>query len=240
MPEWIKRFSKISSIIIDEPKTWEGRIFLTVDIDYSIDEVTHFTLDMIEKTNVEATFFTTHNTSLNKRILANPLFELGLHPNFNPLLEGNGSCSAMEVACKTKSLNPNAVSIRSHSLTQSSKLLKIFYNMGLTHECNLYFPIGCGATCRPIQHISGLVSVPTCWSDYGDMILAESIDVMSVLDCSPMAVYTFHPIHIMLNSSNINDYEKVKIFYHDYDKLRIRQRKGIGARTKLEKLLSGR
>lgn len=81
-------FGKISEIDINDPQSFQ-KIFLTFDIDWASDEVLEYCLEIVEKAKVKATWFATHKTPLLKRILENPLFELGIHPNFNPLLEGN-------------------------------------------------------------------------------------------------------------------------------------------------------
>ena len=84
----MERFGLISEIKVSDPETWKDRVFLTFDIDWAHDEVLEDTLNLVSDYNVKATFFATHKTSVNLKIISNPNFELGIHPNFN--LEFNG------------------------------------------------------------------------------------------------------------------------------------------------------
>ena len=83
------KFENIKNINLENPSSWEDKIFLTFDIDWCSDEVLSFTLDIIEKNNIKATFFVTHETLLLERMRDNPKIELGIHPNFNFLLNGD-------------------------------------------------------------------------------------------------------------------------------------------------------
>ena len=62
-------------------------------------------------------------------------FELGIHPNFNPLLDGKGG-SAEYIIDQMLELVPEAVSVRSYSLVQSSRLHELFHRKGLIFDCN--------------------------------------------------------------------------------------------------------
>ena len=67
----------------------EKNIFLTFDIDWCIDEVLEYTLEILDRYNVKTTFFITHYTKLLNKMYENKKIELGIHPNFNPLLNGD-------------------------------------------------------------------------------------------------------------------------------------------------------
>src|SRR5688572_22770431 len=85
-----ERFGRISEIRPDDEASWRDRIFLTIDIDWASDEVIADTAALVEEAGVAATWFVTHDTPQIGRLRANPLFELGIHPNFNFLLDGDG------------------------------------------------------------------------------------------------------------------------------------------------------
>ncbi len=76
-------FKNISSIVVNEEHTWKDKIFLTFDIDWANDDVLNDTIDLIERSDIAATWFVTHDTPVLNRLRANPRFELGIHPNFN-------------------------------------------------------------------------------------------------------------------------------------------------------------
>ena len=68
-------FFNLSEIFPDDPKTYRG-IFLTFDIDWADDDVIGDTIDLVEKAEVKATWFVTHQTPLLDRLRDNPKFEL--------------------------------------------------------------------------------------------------------------------------------------------------------------------
>ena len=55
-------FENIKNINVINPSSWKDKMFLTFDIDWCSDEVLLYTLDIIEKYNIKATFFVTHET----------------------------------------------------------------------------------------------------------------------------------------------------------------------------------
>ena len=164
-------FGKISEIDINDPQSFQ-KIFLTFDIDWASDEVLEYCLEIVEKAKVKATWFATHKTPLLKRILENPLFELGIHPNFNPLLEGNFCYGKnyKEVLEYYLEIVPNAKVMRSHSLAHSSRILIEAKNLGITHESNICIPCvafedGGGGALLPYLNWDGLVRCPYHWAD---------------------------------------------------------------------------
>lgn len=105
------RFRKISSIDIDNESSWWDAIFLTFDIDWAHDDVLNDTIDLVEDAGVAATWFVTHDTPVLDKLRANSKFELGIHPNFNFLLEGddrNGSNAREGLLHQVISSNPFA------------------------------------------------------------------------------------------------------------------------------------
>lgn len=111
------------------------KIYLTFDIDWARDEVIAFLLDLLEEVDVPATIFVTHDTPLLERMRHNPNIELGGHPNFIPLVEEDYDVKdfltwARERILYYKELVPEATSIRVHGLTQNSRLLDLFAELG--------------------------------------------------------------------------------------------------------------
>jgi hypothetical protein len=131
-------FSLIREIAPESQDTWQNKAFLTIDVEWSCDSVLRDSIDLVEDEEVPTTWFVTHNTHLLDRLRSNPLFELGIHPNFNPLLDGETgrADSAIDIVDRLMQVVPGARSVRSHSLTSSSRLQEVFRSVGLTHELN--------------------------------------------------------------------------------------------------------
>lgn len=212
-------FAKISDIDIENEKTWQNRIFLTFDLDWCIDGVLEYTLDILEKYDVKATFFITHKTSLLDRIRKNPNFELGIHPNFNPLLNGDYSLGKdyKEVILRIKEIVPEARAVRSHSQTINTPILSFLDEIGFLYCCNTFIPFSSKIILKPYRlWTNKLIKVPYFWEDDVHMIYKWKWDINKYLKYDGLKVFDFHPIHIFLNCENIHRYEKIKKYLKDY------------------------
>ena len=69
-------FANIRDIDPNVRESWENRIFVTVDIEWSKDEIIEDVINLVEKKNIPVTWFVTHETKLLGRLRENPLFEL--------------------------------------------------------------------------------------------------------------------------------------------------------------------
>jgi hypothetical protein len=236
---WADRFATIGSIVPEEASTWTGRLFLTIDVDWACDEVLLETIDLLERATVAATFFVTHDTPLLRRVSANPRFELAIHPNFNALLSGESAREggAERVVEELLAVVPRARSVRSHSMTQSSRLLDLFHRRGLTHDCNHFVPAGAGIELKPFRHWNGLIRVPYFWEDDVALAYGDTLDTGRVRAAPGLKVFDFHPIHVALNSPNLQCYEDSRPVHNDRARLREFSCSGEGVRTALERLL---
>ena len=209
-------FSTISQIRVEVPETWKGKLFLTFDVDWAHDDVIDDVIDLVESVDVSATWFITHRSKALDRLRANPNFEIGIHPNFNPLLLGdttNGT-SATEVLKRIKAIVPEATSVRSHSLAQGSLLQQEFSSMGLTHDCNLLIPEQAEfGPMRPFELWDGMTRVPYFFCDYCRCLYSSSRDMGDLMACDGLRVFDFHPIHIFLNTENLERYEDSRLLH---------------------------
>ena len=226
----MNKFSKINEINLLGINSWKDKIFITFDIDWCSDEVLEYTLSIIENYNIKATFFVTHQTKLLKRMKENKNIELGIHPNFNFLLNGDfrQGKTVKEVVKYYKEFVPNAITVRSHSLTQGGSIFPIFEEEGFLYECNTFIPPQ-GGVLVPYQHTKKLIKVPHIFEDDVRELYEKDWDIDKFLNYQGIKVFDFHPIHIFLNTENLERYNKAKPYLQDYKKLKefVNNRYGI-------------
>ena len=214
---------------------YEDSIYITIDIDWACDEVLEYTIDFLEQNKMKATFFVTHDTPLLKRLRESPLFELGIHPNFQYLLNGTSEYRDMQEALNAiLETVPEAKSVRCHCLVQSSPLLDLFWQTGIRYDVNLFLPWSSGMPLKPLPHWNSLVRVPFFWEDDVQCIqgTAKGWDAEALLRLKGLKVFNFHPIHLFLNTECIKRYEKAKECQSDFERLgqfRFRSEGQVGA-----------
>lgn len=217
------KLARIDSIDPGDAATWSESLFVSLDLDWCHDDVLAQTLDLLESHDAAATLFVTHDTPLLSRMRANPRLELGIHPNFNPLLAGSDSRGATcaDVIQRCLDVVPEARSVRSHSLVQSTSVLRAFADAGLTYDCNTYIGRDSGIALAPIRHFfGGLVRVPHCFEDDIEVTGDPTWDVDAVVDAPGLRVLDFHPIHIFLNTESIERYERARPHHDRPEQLR--------------------
>ena len=239
----MKITKKITSIEFNVCELRPSTFFLTFDIDWACDEILADTIDLVEEADVCATWFVTHETPLLKRLRDNPKFELGIHPNFNNILAGMpdpaDGMSAEEIVANLLSFVPEAKSVRSHSMTQSSTLLQIFLDKGLTHDCNHFIPHQAGIELRPWYLWNGLIKAPYFWEDDVAATYGENLgEIAQLTRRKGLKIFDFHPIHVFLNTERMGRYEESRPFHHLPEELLcFRNNETAGARTALKTLL---
>ena len=113
---------------------------ITLDIDWAPDWTIEDTASILIKNKIKATWFITHRTKAIDRLQnKTKLFELGLHPNCLP--ESSHGNSEDEVLTHVRTLIPQAVSMRTHGLYQSSNFLKkAAKDFGVKNDVSLILP----------------------------------------------------------------------------------------------------
>ncbi len=211
-------------------------ILFTADIDWAPEEIIVDIIELFEQYNICCTFFATHNspvlTGCNK-----DLFEIGLHPNFNPLFQGKGG-DAGTIISELKKHYPEAIGIRSHSLTQSGWLLNKFKEMGMLYEVNHFLPYFQGL--KPFVLWNGMIRIPFNWEDDYHFALGYDFNDSRInLTDEGMNIFNFHPVHTFLNSENNDRYLRIKDFMSDTEKIKeeVNSSKIKGTRDMLISLL---
>jgi len=239
-----KIFSTIQSISVEDAETWQNSLYLTLDIDWAHDEVLNDTIELVQKYQVSATWFVTHKTPVLERLKENTKFELGIHPNFNFLLQGNHDAgrTAKDVIQRCLAIVPDATAIRSHSMIQSSGLLEIFKECGLTHDANHFIPQHTGIQLKPWLLWNGLVRVPYGWEDdvhilYELGVPQKSPKEIALRKDTGLKVFDFHPIHVFLNTESLDRYERTRPLDQNPKELIKHRYQGYGTRNRLIELL---
>ena len=197
---------------MDNDSIMDG-IALTLDVDWAPDFMIDFAAEILVEQGVRATWFITHKSPALQRLRAQPdLFELGIHPNFFPGSTHGNSTSAVLRHCLD--LVPEAVSLRTHGLLQSTPLLaQIMRETNIETDASLYLPRA--ATVRPIDYQWGkksILRVPHFWEDDFEMERTAPCWRLAPLlaETAGLRVFDFHPIHIYLNSSTTDAYRRLK------------------------------
>lgn len=206
-------FNHISSIKPEINSTYENDVFITIDMDWAPDYILEDTHSFLLSNNVKSTWMVTHRTPFLDVLIKSELIELGIHPNFNDFFDTRNSTvsdNAYDRIVKVLSIVPNAKSVRSHSMTQNSRMLDIFSNLGIRHDCNHYIPFNSGIILKPWKIWNGLIKVPFGWEDDLDFSNTSRQFAQKIIGFQGLKVLNFHPIHLFLNSSSMNTYENTR------------------------------
>lgn len=186
---------------------------LTLDIDWAPDFVIDQVAQILIENKVKVTWFVTHQSEAIERLRENnELFELGIHPNM--LYGSMHGETEDEVLTFIKNIVPDATSMRTHGLYQSSNwLVKAAKDYGVLIDVSLFLPRA--ANLHPHQmKLNGLSlwRIPYFWEDDSEMFEDDPIWSISDegLNVSGLRVFDFHPIHIALNTDSFEKYENIK------------------------------
>lgn len=206
---------------------------ITIDIDWVPDKVLGHTLELLSKSGVPCTIFATHATGLLSG-LDRKQFEIGVHPNFNPLLNG-GNEKPKKVVERLKELFPQARGIRSHSSLVSNVLVDMFCEMGFEYESNVCLPYSRNLELLPLWN--DVLRIPFNWEDYLHFSYGKEFFDMDLDFNAGLNIVNFHPVHVFLNTESRERYEGAKPFYQDPEHLAGYKNLGKGAETLLNKIL---
>ncbi|QLH04015.1 hypothetical protein C5F49_00760 [Nitrosopumilus oxyclinae] len=181
---------------------------ITLDCDWVPDFILDDVVNLFNEKNVKAVFFITNDSPTVQKLRKNPLFEVGIHPNFFPnSSHGNDIDSVLKYL---KEIIPEAKSIRTHGLYQSTPLLKKFQEYGIENDVSILL----SKTPNLTSHYSkffNLYRFPYFWED--DVEMDEeykwSLD-NPLFHKEGLKIFNFHPIHVYLNSRKMNQYNSLK------------------------------
>lgn len=184
---------------------------ITFDTDWAPDIAIDRTAELLVAAGVKATWFITHQSPAIERLRADPdLFEIGIHPNF---LEGS-SHGAVPAAVldHCMRLAPNAVSMRTHAMHQSTPLLDLTLRT-TPIRCDVSLLLSHAKWLEPVELQWGgktMLRIPYAWEDDVEMLRDRPDWEMSYLSEDRLHVMDFHPIHVFLNSCDMTNYTQLK------------------------------
>ncbi len=229
----------ISLINTKTESSWNNKTFITIDMDWAADKIIIDTIKLIENVNVSVTWFVTHKTPVLERMRDNNKFELGIHPNFNFLLNGGSKANedCEQVIDDILEVVPEANSIRCHSMTQSSVLQDLFISKELKYDCNHFIPEQANIKLKPWRLWNDLIKVPYFWEDDISCIYKNNAPIEDLVIRSGLKVFDFHPIHIFLNTENLKRYDQTRSIHQKPEELIKHRFSGFGVRDQFIKLL---
>lgn len=186
---------------------------LTFDIDWAPDWMIDDIAERLTEANVRATWFATHRSEAVTRLLDNPAFEVGVHPNF--LAGSTQGATPDEVLDTMRGWFGAATVVRTHSLFQSERLLQLMADTyGFKIDCSIYLPLARDVRPHRLRYTPGgaeLIRIPHVFQDNMFMIARHQWSAEpGWLRLPGLKVLNFHPVHAWLNSDGVAAYEALK------------------------------
>jgi len=183
---------------------------LTLDVDWASDDVIDDVAAILVEKRVRATWNVTHASRAVERLAARPdLFELGLHPNFS---EGSTQGGAPDAVLRSlRTIAPDAVTLRTHKLIQSTPLLALAAErFGVRYDLSLLLYRTANIAPHALWFESGarLIRLPYFWEDDSEMhVPGPCFDLEDAGFHPPgLKIFNFHPVHVALNASSMTPY----------------------------------
>lgn len=185
-------------------------VAITLDTDWAPDFAIDWCANALLERGVRATWFVTHHSAAIDRLRLHPeRFELGIHPNFL-----SGSTHGATVAAVLRhcmELVPEAVSLRTHALVQSTPTLEAITTLTpVRTDVSVFLPGLCVAPFRLRLRRRDLLRVPYQWEDDFEMDMPDPCWDLALRRTGLAQVFDFHPIHVYLNSASFAPYTALK------------------------------
>lgn len=173
-------------------------ICVTIDTDWVPDFILEYTLELLNAYDVRATIFCT--SPYDVKLLHN--HEIALHPNLmEDSTTGNNEYGRMDYI---HSIYPSAIGVRTHRLFWHSNLIPLFIKFGIKYDSSLFCPLQKNL----IPYFDfGITRFPLWWVDTFHCRSRFAFDHFAPpgIKENGLKVLLFHPIHIFLNSTSLED-----------------------------------
>lgn len=214
-------FGCIDQINPGNKESWEDKVFISIDVDWATDRTLAFVVeDLLLKHGVPATLFMTHRSNVIAPLIPHQDYVIGIHPNFNPLLEGQFTYGKnyREVIDYYSDLYPEAIAARSHSMAMSAHISDYFYEKGIRYDLNIELATT-AFEIAPFVDWNKLIRIPFFWQEISSTYHGWELNPARFIQYGGLKVFNFHPIHLLLNTCSFESYLPIKQYYHDDDML---------------------
>lgn len=195
----------------EELKKLSNVEMITFDVDWADDTVLNYVIDLLENKKIKSTWFVTHKSKAIERILNNPLFETGIHPNF--LENSSHGKTHREVFQYFKDNFPEAVSIRPHALMASGPIWYMAnkeFNYYIDSSNFLYLTKNIEPHTLAFSNTKPMFRLPYYWGDNYAFTYDKENFQYKIPVSNGIKIYNFHPIHVSTNSYSPEEYNKIK------------------------------
>jgi len=187
---------------------------IVIDTDWAPDWIVKEVAQYLISNEVKATWFVTHDSPEIKKLVSHSkTLELGIHPNFKE--DSTQGRTPREVMTYLRKVVPDARSVRTHSLMQSTPLLKMIgEDFHMLYDCSLVLPTVPYIVPHELflSKNTKILRFPCFWED--DIEMYGPDPCFSLSDgryhVDGMKIFAFHLIHIALNSSSVETYSSFK------------------------------
>jgi len=185
-----------------EYANWDkaDKFYITVDVDFAPEYMIDYVLKTLEKYDVSATFFATHESEILKKLSHESKFEVGIHPNLGP--ESTQGKGLNEIVKKLRSFYPRAVGTRFHLLNYSYRDLIELGKDGFIYDISS-IRFNCPYVLPAWHQDLNMVLLTYGWEDG----VCEKAKLPMKLDSidlkSPgIKIFNFHPVNVFLNGKD--------------------------------------
>ena len=194
---------------------------LSFDVDWAPDKVLEFCFEPVIKKKIKATIFITHSSPYIIQLIEDysNLFEFAIHPNFNPFFENSSKKDIKNILNELLQIIPNCLGVRSHSHVTSSQIISTYETLSLKYDSNIFaFNEN---NLKPLLYSKNFVRIPHFFQDDAHFLRNMPMEMNSLsYNTAGLKVFDFHPIHIFLNTKDINQYNIAKQHYSNPKKLK--------------------
>ena len=211
---------------------------LEFDIDWAHDEVINYSYEIIKGAGLTQLGLI-HRSKIMDEIDKDQTQDVGIHPNFVPNLLSikDRQKPIGEVFAELMGYHPNAKVMKSHSLVDSSIIQERAKKFGITHDNNVFIPDK-NINLKPWVGYNGVIRLPLRWEDDTACLVPGMYELKEMFKTYGLKIFGFHPIHVYLNTENLDRYEVTRQHHNNPHELWKHRNTGYGTEIRLREVIS--